>query len=86
MPAPRCLRLANEIRDQMSYIAFFVADMGDGDEGRQTRLLADSLPPPQQAPKKKMSLAKACLRKKAQSPECDSPTPADTPYLKTLQI
>lgn len=53
--------LANEIRDQMSYIAFFVADMGDGDEGRQTRLLADSLPPPQQAPKKKMSLAKACL-------------------------
>mmetsp|Transcript_56775 Transcript_56775/g.132761 ORF Transcript_56775/g.132761 Transcript_56775/m.132761 type:complete len:528 (+) Transcript_56775:75-1658(+) len=54
--------LALEIQDQMSYIAFFVADIGDDElPGRQTRLLVDSLPPPPAGPKKKMSLVKACF-------------------------
>ena len=55
--------LAAEIEDQMSFMAFFVADVVDDSPGRQIRLLtADGLPPnPAQARKKKMSVAKACV-------------------------
>lgn len=57
------LLLAAEIEDQMSFMAFFVADMVDDSPGRQIRLLtADGLPPNSaQARKKKMSVAKACV-------------------------
>ena len=59
------LMLAAEIEDQMSYMAFLVADMVDDSTGRQMRLLAaDALPNPgvsASVQKKKMSVAKACV-------------------------
>ena len=57
------LVLAAEIEDQMSFMAFFVADLPESSPGRQVRLLtADGLPlPPARIQKKKMSVAKACV-------------------------
>ncbi|CAJ1444256.1 unnamed protein product [Effrenium voratum] len=53
-------RLAAEIEDQMSNMAFFVVDTLDESPGRQMRLLAEQLPPRPGA-KKKMSVLKACV-------------------------
>ena len=53
------LMLAAEIEDQMSYMAFLVADMVDDSPGKQMRLLADALP--ELRLQKKMSVAKACV-------------------------
>ena len=55
------LMLAAEIEDQMSYMAFLVADMVDDSTGRQMRLLAADALPGASVQKKKMSVAKACV-------------------------